>query len=244
MYRVLVVDDENNIRRMVRLALEYVGHEVTVAADGAEALELFGNGRKFDIVLLDQRMPGMEGLDVLREIRRRQQSACVVMVTAYGTIDLAVDAMKAGARDLLRKPFTSERLRETINAAARPWAPAGAASTGLIFGSTTINGFRIEFTSGTLLHDSHGYSQVFSVQRPNEERVNCSVVLSSVLVELVKVHADREAFPGGDRFWQALCEEVLANYLWQNGTIDPDTAITVSDLNPGMRRFIDTVLSA
>ncbi len=243
MYRVLVVDDENNIRRMVRLALEHVGHEVTVAADGTEALELFGDGRRFDIVLLDQRMPGMEGLDVLREIRRRQQSACVVMVTAYGTIDLAVEAMKAGARDLLRKPFTSERLRETINAAARPWASAENKGTGLIFGSMTINGFRIEFIAGTLHHDSDGYSQVFTVQRPNEQRIQCSVALSAVLVELVKVHTDRESFPGGERFWQALCEEVLANYLWQNGDIEDDASLVATDLNPGLRRFVDTVLS-
>jgi CheY-like chemotaxis protein len=243
MYRVLVVDDENNIRRLVKLALEHVGHEVTVAEDGPAALELFGKGRKYDIVVLDQRMPGMEGLEVLREMRRRQQSACVVMVTAYGTIDLAVEAMKAGARDLLRKPFTAERLRDTINAAARPWAPSGSANCGLVFGSTTINGFRIEFTAGTLKHDADGYSQVFTVQLPDETRVNCTVSLTAVLVELVKVHTDRESFPGADRFWQALCEEVLANYLWQNGAIDDDCHLVGGDLNPGLRRFVDTVLS-
>ena len=65
MARILVVDDENNIRMMVRLALQHVGHTVTVAADGPEGLEKFGNGDEIDLVVLDQRMPGMEGIDVL-----------------------------------------------------------------------------------------------------------------------------------------------------------------------------------
>ena len=64
MARILIVDDENNIRMMVRLALQHVGHTVETAADGAEGLQKFGNGSNFDLVLLDQRMPGLEGLDV------------------------------------------------------------------------------------------------------------------------------------------------------------------------------------
>src|SRR5438034_8537810 len=104
MARILVIDDEHNIRTMIRLALQHVGHTVETAADGLEGLEKFGNGTAWDLTLLDQRMPGMEGLEVLREIRQRDSQAQVVMITAFGTIDLAVEAMKSGATDFLRKP--------------------------------------------------------------------------------------------------------------------------------------------
>ena len=111
MAKILIVDDESNIRMMLRLALEHVGHTVGLAADGAEGLEKFGGGADWDLVLLDHRMPGIEGIDVLREIRARKPDARVVMITAFGTVDLASEALRLGATDFLRKPFTVELLR-------------------------------------------------------------------------------------------------------------------------------------
>src|SRR5262245_15413766 len=109
--RILIIDDEAHIRETMQLALEAVGYRTESAADGPAGLEKFGAGADWDLVLLDQRMPGMEGLEVLGRIRERDPEARVVMVTAYGTIELAVDAMRAGAIDFLRKPFTPETLR-------------------------------------------------------------------------------------------------------------------------------------
>ena len=80
MARILVVDDEANIRTMVRIALEKAGHTVEQAADGPEGIERFRDGADWDVVLLDQRMPGMEGLEVLREMRNRDPLARVVMI--------------------------------------------------------------------------------------------------------------------------------------------------------------------
>lgn len=118
MARILIIDDENNIRRMLKLALAQNGHTVETASDGYEGLERFGNdGADWDLVLLDQRMPGLEGLEVLREMRRRNPLARVLMITAFGTIDLATDAMAAGATDFLRKPFAIETLRSAVAAA-------------------------------------------------------------------------------------------------------------------------------
>ena len=94
--RVLIVDDEENIRRVTRLTLQAAGYEVGEAPDGERGLEAFGNGSTWDAVVLDQRMPGMDGLETLRQIKQRQSNARVIMSTAYASIELAVDAMKLG----------------------------------------------------------------------------------------------------------------------------------------------------
>lgn len=253
MGRILVVDDENNIRMMVRLALQHIGHQVEVAADGTEGLDKFGDGRAFDLVLLDQRMPGMEGIDVLRQMRHYDPHARIIMATAFGTIDLAVEAMKLGALDFLRKPFTAETLRGAVQTALGEQAsesapPAsgtpGGVSGGVTFGSTTINGYRIEFQTGTSERENGDFRQKFTVRTPTGQTQACVVTLPAYVTELVKVHADREQLPGGDRFWQAVCEEALANYLWQNADFPDGGALRVEELTTGLRRFVDAVLTA
>lgn len=248
MAKVLIIDDENNIRMMMRLALQHVGHTVETAADGYEGLAKFGEGGLWDLVVLDQRMPGMEGLEVLREIRRLDPQAKVVMATAFGTIDLAVEAMKIGATDFLRKPFTAEVLRGAVQAVltpvATPMQTEASGYSGVTFGITTINGYRIESEPGTGILTNGDLRQTYRVRSPEGEERVCSVVLPAYVIELVKAHADREAFPGGDRFWHALAEENLANYVWQNAEFPPGDTIRVEDLSSGMRRWIDTVLAA
>ena len=112
--RILVIDDEEHIRQLIRLTLETAGYEVGEAEDGYRGLEAFGDGRAWDVVLLDQRMPGLDGLETLRRMRERSPGARVVMVTAFASIELAVDAMKLGATDFLRKPMTPEMLRNAV----------------------------------------------------------------------------------------------------------------------------------
>ncbi|HZO89267.1 MAG TPA: response regulator [Chthonomonadaceae bacterium] len=243
MARILVVDDENNIRTMMRLALQYVGHTVETASDGPEGLDKFGDGSGCDLVLLDQRMPGMEGLEVLREMRQRDPKARIIMVTAFGTIDLAVDAIKAGATDFLRKPFTAEVLRGAVQSALQEAQPS-VSPTGVTFGFTTINGYRIEYQVDSGEHADGGFRQEFTVCDPGGQCQTCVVVLPAYIIELVKAHTDREQMPGGDRFWQALCEEALANYLWQNAEFPAGGQLRVEELTTGLRRFMDTVLAA
>jgi DNA-binding response OmpR family regulator len=81
--RILIVDDEAHIRQMMRLTLEAAGYETDEAATGEEGLALFGDEGGFAAVLLDQKMPGLDGLETLREIKKRGPEACVVMVTAF-----------------------------------------------------------------------------------------------------------------------------------------------------------------
>jgi DNA-binding NtrC family response regulator len=115
--RILIIDDEENIRRVTRLTLQAAGYKVGEASDGESGLEAFGDGSAWDAVLLDQRMPGMDGLETLRHISERDSAARVIMATAYASIELAVDAMKLGAKDFVRKPMTPEILRNAVSAA-------------------------------------------------------------------------------------------------------------------------------
>lgn len=242
MAHIMVVDDENNIRMMMRLALQHMGHEVDTAPDGLEALRKFHEGKGIDLVLLDQRMPGMEGMGVLREMRRRNPQAKIIMVTAFGTIDLAVDAIKSGATDFLRKPFTADVLRGAVQAALDEVTPVPI-SEGVTFGSTTINGYRIEFQADSGQHTVSAYQQTFRIINAEGQAETCTVVLPDYVSELVKAQTDRDQMPGGDRFWTAVCEEALANYLWQNAEFPIGGQLRIEELTTGLRRFVDTVLA-
>jgi two-component system response regulator AtoC len=110
---VLVVDDELNIRTALGKILEKAGHAVVVAESGDQALGLL-HDRSFDVVLTDLKMVGAGGLDVLRAAKRIQPEAEVILLTAFGTIDSAVEAMKIGAYDYLTKPTDPERLVHVV----------------------------------------------------------------------------------------------------------------------------------
>lgn len=244
MAHILVIDDESNIRMMVRLALQHVGHTVETATDGAEGLDKFGEGAGWDITLLDHRMPGLSGIEVLREMRRRDPTARVIMITAFGTIDLAAEAMKAGATDFLRKPFTADMLREAVSAAFEEKAPPFAAEVeDAGYDAAGINGFRIEARPG-LPEVSHGDVRwFFGVRGPRGESRDCAVLLPAFVVERVKAHARREQMPGGDRFWQTLCEEALANYVWQHAEFPPDRLLRIDEFTASMQRRVDAALA-
>src|ERR1700730_3502237 len=136
---------------MMRMTLEAAGYQVDDAADGEAALARFGDGLEFDAVVLDQKMPGLDGLATLQRIKDRNPDACVLMATAFASIELAVDAMKLGATDFLRKPMTPEMLRGAVAAAIagrrspqpqRRASPAGRTSKPEIE-TLTLNGFKI-----------------------------------------------------------------------------------------------------
>jgi two-component system, NtrC family, response regulator AlgB len=106
---ILIVDDEKNIRAMMASHIRGLGHATEVAADGAAALKLLSPGR-FDVVFSDVRMPGLDGLALLRQIKERRLEAVVVLMTAYATVAQAVEAMRGGAYDYLVKPFSIDEI--------------------------------------------------------------------------------------------------------------------------------------
>jgi DNA-binding NtrC family response regulator len=117
MRRVLIVDDEPGVRESLRMVLKD-GYETTAAASGKEALDAL-QASPFDVVLLDIVMPGMDGLQLLEEIRGRRSSIPVVMLTATKTVKTAVGAMKLGAFDYVTKPFDVDELRMILDRATQ-----------------------------------------------------------------------------------------------------------------------------
>jgi two-component system nitrogen regulation response regulator NtrX len=113
MARILIVDDEDGIRRVLRQLLEYEGHEVRAAASGGEALELFPEFRP-ELTFLDVKMARLDGLEVLVRIRELDRRALVVMISGHGTIETAVEATRRGAYDFLEKPLDTDRILLTV----------------------------------------------------------------------------------------------------------------------------------
>jgi two-component system response regulator AtoC len=114
--KVLVIDDEASMRHMLRLVLEKEGYRVFEAAGGDDALSLLAK-EDITIILCDIRMPGMDGLAFLRAVRDRNIEGTVIMMSAYGTVDTAIECLKAGAYDYISKPFKPDEVKLTLRKA-------------------------------------------------------------------------------------------------------------------------------
>jgi two-component system response regulator AtoC len=114
--RILIIDDEENMRYMLELLLSKQGYSVTTAADGAAALDLLEE-TPFDLILCDLKMPVMDGMAFLDACREKEVEATIIMMSAFGTIDIALQAMKRGAYDYISKPFKSDEVILTLRKA-------------------------------------------------------------------------------------------------------------------------------
>ncbi|MTI96706.1 MAG: sigma-54-dependent Fis family transcriptional regulator [Firmicutes bacterium] len=113
MATILVIDDEKNMRWALSQALSADGHRVLTADDGRDGLEQYAEHQP-DLVVLDVKMPGLNGMEVLKKLKELDKTLPVLMITAHGTIDNAIEAMKIGADDYITKPFELETVRATI----------------------------------------------------------------------------------------------------------------------------------
>jgi two-component system NtrC family response regulator len=113
---ILAIDDDDSLRRVVEYNLAEEGYRVITAADGRSGLEAYQR-QPVDVVLTDIRMPGMEGIELLARLKAMQPELPVIMLTAFGTIDSAVEAMRLGAFDYLTKPFSRDQLRASVRKA-------------------------------------------------------------------------------------------------------------------------------
>lgn len=111
--KALVIDDEKNIRLTLSKCLKYIDLEVSEAINGEEGLKKLKD-EEYDIIFLDLKMQGMGGLETLKKIKEVRPNVPVVIVTAHGTVDAAVDAMKLGAADFMQKPFTPNEIQDKV----------------------------------------------------------------------------------------------------------------------------------
>jgi DNA-binding response OmpR family regulator len=233
--RILIVDDEAHIRQMMRLTLEAAGYEIEEAANGEEGLAMFGDGGRFAGVLLDQKMPGLDGLETLRQIKKRVPEACVVMVTAFASIELAVDAMRLGATDFLRKPMTPEMLRGAVAAAvaSRPRVPlkhpASVEAPTPHIETLTLNGFRI-VRPHVAAEPTKGEHTFEVTHFPDGTTTRVVVRIDPEAVARVTRLTRHPLQPGG-AFWREQAERLLSAYLWSEGKVPEGRSLTVQDVS-------------
>jgi DNA-binding response OmpR family regulator len=231
--KLLIIDDEAHIRQMMRLTLEAAGYQADEAATGEEGLARFGDGKEHAAVLLDQKMPGIDGLQTLRQLKERVPGVCVIMATAFASIDLAVDAMRLGATDFLRKPMTPEALRGAVAAALaspprKPLAsvdpvghPAHPVET------LTLNGFRITRVQAPPGSREHMF-QITHFPEGGESVV--AVGIDPEAVARVMRLSRRELQPGG-AFWHSQAERLLSAFLWIEGRVPDGGRLIVRDIS-------------
>jgi len=114
--KILIVDDEPKIRKLCSEALRRAGYEVSVAKDAKTALNIIDK-KPFDLILLDIVMPEIDGLELLKLIKKKQEDLIVIMITGYASIETSVKAKKSGAYDYIKKPFSINEIRSTVKKA-------------------------------------------------------------------------------------------------------------------------------
>ena len=230
MPRVLVIDDDAHIRHMMRLPLDAAGYEVGDAADGLRGLERCGADAVWDVVLLDQKMPGIDGIETLRRLRERAPATRVIMVTAFASIELAVEAMQLGATDFVRKPMTPDTLRQTVAAAlakppvatpvGRPASPTRPQRPRIE--TVTMNGFHLVRTSAKdRMTAAHPGVYHFRVQDPTGQEQDVVVQVDASAVAMVE-RVLRRPLPLTSSFWQSYAEHTLATHVWDEGRVNGD----------------------
>ena len=256
--KILVVDDKQMMRDSVGEALQRGGYQVVAAGDGSSALRLLARHRPA-AVISDLKMPEMDGLELLGRVRRADDQMPVIVMTAYGSVDSAVQAMKDGAFDFIQKPFDGDHLLMTVrravehrrlireNAALRSDAQASHGQPVLVGRSPVMRGVaeqiqRISQSQGTVLVCGESgtgkevVSRAVHAQSPRRSQVmlclNCAALSSSLLESELFGH-ERGAFTGADSLRKGRFE------LADGGTLLLDE---VSEISPDLQAKLLRVL--
>ena len=233
--RLLIIDDEPHIRQMMRLTLDAAGYQVDEAADGRAGLEQFRARPDYDAVLLDQKMPGLDGLETLQRLKEQAPDVCVLIVTAFGSIELAVDAMRLGATDFLRKPMTPETLRGAVGAAIASKSargPFNRLATSRRSGPAeivvqTLNGFQILPVTAPPSPGGH----LFRLRHlADGVESTVTVTIDGDAIDRVARLTHRRLEAHGP-FWHLQAERLLSAYVWVEGHAPPGGNLTVRDLS-------------
>ena len=252
MAKILVVDDEPGIRDYLQEALELAEHQVMVAADGIEGAQRLAQ-RRFDLLLTDLKMPGIDGLQLLQLARRTQPELPVILLTAHGSVEIAVKALKAGAHDFLQKPIESPAaLRQLVSEAlAAQTTPKSTIATQdeivLSYGDPVMEKveYAIEKVAPTeatvLLIGESGTGKEVVAQKIHKlsQRaagpfvgLNCAAISESLLESELFGH-ERGAFTGADKLHRGKIEQA------QGGTFFLDE---IGEMRPQLQAKLLRVL--
>jgi two-component system response regulator AtoC len=212
-YSVLVVDDESLTLRTINRALSEEGFDVFVAIDGEKALEVFRE-EKPELVLVDIVLPGMDGIEVLREIKRQSPATIVLMMSAYHVVERAVEAMKLGAYDYLVKPFHLADMVSTMKRAAELLALR-------VRVTETIASAQGLYNFGRIRTESPAMREVLEVARKAAEADRTTVLVQGesgtgkeVLAKTIHYHSPRAQMPLLELNCAALPDTLLESELF------------------------------
>lgn len=228
---------------MMELVLTNAGYSVSTVLNGQAALETYGNGANFDLVITDFKMPGMSGIELEAEILRRDPTAKVLLISGYGGIETALEALNKGAMDFLRKPFTPDALRDSVRSALerdRKQSPVTAVCRE--FSRQSLNGTSFELKDKEYDEQFGDLTCKFEVTTPTGIR-SLVVVMPAYVQELIKAYIDSEDVPCGGRFFEAICEETVANELKANNGVPQKSKIVIENLSKEIQRWIDSMVS-
>jgi len=122
-YCILIVEDNQSMREGLQASLEKEGYSVSTAIDGQAAWSLIQN-KRYDLIISDLKMPGLDGLTLMKKVKDLMPAINIILITAFATVDIAVDAMKCGAQDFITKPFSLAELRQKVDAIYRRGLPS------------------------------------------------------------------------------------------------------------------------
>ena len=212
-YTILVVDDEALTLRTISRALREEGYEVCLASSGEEALEVFSR-EKPDIVLLDVVLPGIDGIEVLRNVRKQAPTAIVLMMSAYHQVERAVEAMKLGAFDYLIKPFHLADLSNTIRRASEMLQLR-------IRVSETVQSEKGRYDFGKVVTRSPAVAEMLEVARKAAETDRTTILIEGesgtgkeVLTKAIHYHSPRASMALMELNCAALPETLLESELF------------------------------
>jgi DNA-binding response OmpR family regulator len=240
--RILIVDDEPHIRTVMRMALEGPDYDIHEAGSGEDALDVRTASQRWDAILLDERMPGMSGLETLKALRERNPASVVIMVTAYASIDLAVEAMRLGATDFVQKPMSPETLRAAVAAAVSKargeWVPPPAPAD-----ATTSHSYEVWVMNGFHVVDAG------AGRSPTERRFNViqgrdgsprpvTVSFTTDVTAAASDYAERSLGEDSE-FWMQQAGLALAQYVWNHAEAPADGRLVVESLTRDIRRDLD-----
>jgi DNA-binding response OmpR family regulator len=238
--RLLIIDDDPQPRHLMRRTLEGVGYDIDAVADGRTGLDLFGDGAGYAVTIVEQQLPRLNGLDVVRQIKAQAPDAAVLMVASFASVERIVDALRLGAIDFLRKPLTAATIRSAVAATiagkragsvlAEGDPPAIPLPERNDFGHITVNGFKLVANPAQLVARDPMDHQFRVKHFPEGAESSITVTVHADAVDRVK-RLTRRVFKPESAYWRVQAERFLFAHLWSEGTVPQIGRLTMREMS-------------